>query len=139
MNRRAVCLALLGPATGCIPSNVIAADARAVATPVANLEWTDPVPTSLGGLYESVDIRGEAAQALQKVYYWFSSGGEFTGAALVLVDGAPEFQTLRGRYRITPEGLVLGDDVPAMTLRAARGHLRLNSPDGDLILRRVGD
>lgn len=137
--RPAALLALPIALAACIPSNVVADADRAVTRPVAQLAWTEPVPAALAGLYESVDVRGEAAQAMQKVYYWFAASGDFTGAALVLVDGVPQFQTLVGRYRIAQDQLWLGADSEPVTLRAARGHVRFTSPEGDLVLRRVGD
>ena len=127
--------------SACIPSNVVAADDRAVTTTSADLAWTDPVPARLAGLYESVSIRGDAAAAMQKAYYWFAADGIFTGAALVRGDGesTPQFQTLGGTYRIAQDQLWLGEDSEPATLRAARGHVRLTSAEGDLVLRRVGD
>ncbi len=129
--------------SACIPSNVVAADDRAVTSTTADLAWTDPVPPKLTGLYESVSIRGDAAAAMQKAYYWFAADGTFTGAALVLGGGdsanTPQFQTLGGTYRIAQDQLWLGEDSEPATLRAAHGHVRLTSAEGDLVLRRVGD
>jgi hypothetical protein len=126
-------------ALGCVPSNVVAADERAVAMPSDKLAWDAALPAGLTGLYESVSIRGDAAQSLLKVYYWFAASGEFTGAALVLVDGVRQFQTLAGRYRIDAGSILLGDDSAPAALLAAKDHLRLTSADGEVTLRRVGD
>jgi hypothetical protein len=138
--RSAVALVAAGLlANGCIPSNVVAEQDRAVALPAAALAWDEPVPTALAGLYESVAITGDAAQAMVKVYYWFDGGGAFTGAALVREGAEPRFQTLSGRYRIAEGRIWLGEDTEPATLAAAKDHLRLASADGNVVLRRVGD
>lgn len=125
--------------SACIPSNVVAEEQRAVAAPATALEWTEPPPGTLVGLYESVLITGDVAQAMWKVYYHFRGSGEFSGAALVLVDGEPRFQTLAGLYTIQGGSIVLGDGNEPATLAAAKDHLRFTSADGSIVLRRVGE
>ncbi|MEZ5962942.1 MAG: hypothetical protein R3F56_03755 [Planctomycetota bacterium] len=123
----------------CIPSNVVAEEQRAVAVPTSALTWSEPLPATLSGLYESVLIAGDIAQAMWKVYYHFSPDGDFSGAALVVIDGKPQFQTLTGRYRIGDASIQLGDDNEAATLAAARDHIRLTSAEGSIVLRRVAE
>jgi len=123
----------------CIPSNVVAAEEREVAPAVETLAFTEPMPQVLSGLYESVSIDGDIAASMWKVYYHFAPGGDFSGAALVLVDGQPQFQTLSGRYRIGDDRISLGEDNEPALLAAAKDHLRITSSDGSIVLRRVGD
>lgn len=132
-------LAALTLPSGCIPSNVVAEQDRAVVVPAAALRWEEPLPSALAGLYESVAITGEIAAAMLEVYYWFDAGGEFTGAALVLVDGSPRFQTLAGRYRIADGRIWLGEVEEPAALAAAAGHVRFSSGEGTLVLRLAGD
>jgi hypothetical protein len=121
---------------GCYASNVVARGDRAV---VADEEvvWTDAVAADLDGLFESVAIRGDAALSLRAVWYVFGPDGRYTGAALVEGDDGLAFQTLRGRWRLSPEGLAL-DDAPPARLQAAPDRLRIAAEGGELVLRRVG-
>lgn len=135
-----VALALaLGLPIGCIPSNVIAAEQRAVVSRPEEMAWTAELPASLSGLYESVRIDGEIAQAMWKVYYHFAPTGTFTGAALILDAGEPAFQTLSGRYALAEGTLRLGEDAEPAKLETAPDHLRVSTADGAIVLRRAGD
>jgi hypothetical protein len=139
MNRRMLCLATCALLPACIPSNVVAEADRAVLTPTTQLQWNAPRPTALAGLYESVTITGDIAQAMWRVWYQFAADGAFSGAALVLADGQPQFQTLTGRYRIDGDRLQLGEDTEPAALAAAKDHLKLESAEGTIVLRKVGD
>ena len=121
---------------GCIASNVVATTDRLVAPAVAALAFARAGDIVLDGLYESVDIQGDAAATLRKVYYLFADDGSYTGAALVDDGEFRNFQTLSGRWRLAPEGLVL-DDQPPATCEAASGELRITAPTGVLRLRRA--
>lgn len=143
MNRwvssRALALALALAPTACIPSNVVAEGDRAVAAKPVELKWDAPLPRQLDGLYEAVTITGDIAQAMWRAWYQFAGDGEFSGAALVLVDGRPQFQTLTGRYRIDGAKLQLGDDSEPAEWAAAEGHIKISSAEGTLVLRKVKD
>ena len=127
-------LALVAPWLGCYASNVVATNDRLVTTPVAALQFTPAPGLPLQGLYESVEIRGDAALALRKVYYLFDGGGTYTAAALTEVDGVQAFQTLSGTWLSTPAGLSL-DSRPPVLLEQAPQHLRITAENGVLVLR----
>ena len=57
--------------------------------------------------------------------------------AVALVNGpdGPEFQALKGTWRLGPNGLVL-DDAPPVPVAKAAGHVRIAAPTGAVILRR---
>lgn len=126
---------LLLPLAGCIPSNVVARDDRMVVTRVADLRFEPAPALQLDGLFESVEITGDAAVSLQKVYYLFRADGTYTAAALAAVDGVPSFQTLSGTWATTAAGLVL-DGAEPVQLELAPEHLRITAPNGALVLRR---
>jgi hypothetical protein len=123
-------VAVLG---GCIASNVIATEQRmaAVAQPV----FEPAGALQLEGLYASVDVQGEVAAQLRKVYYVFLPDGSYTGAALVDSDGLLAFQTLTGRFAVTGSGLAL-DGAEPVPLAVAGDLLRIEAPGGALVLRR---
>ncbi|HEU4417344.1 MAG TPA: hypothetical protein VFT55_00320 [Planctomycetota bacterium] len=125
---------LMAPWPGCIASNVVASGDRLVATPVAELQFAPAPGLPLQGLYESIEIRGDAALSLRKVYYLFAAGGTYTAAALTEVDGVPSFQTLNGTWQTTDAGLSL-DGRPPVLLEQAPLHLRITAENGVLVLR----
>jgi hypothetical protein len=127
--------------TSCIASNVVAVEDRAVVRPVDAEEWgADPATVLVnGGLFESVQIEGEAAEHLIRIYYLFERTGRYTAAALSQgsTDGGATFQTLVGTWELRGQAVVLdgGDPIP---LRAAAGNLlELRAPTGLVVLRRV--
>lgn len=130
-------LLLLGllPFAGCIASNVVAAEDRLVARPIADLPFVAAPGLRLDGLYESVEITGEAAVALRKIYYLFGPDGSYTGAALSDVDGSPSFQTLNGTWTSDAAGLSLDGGEPVQ-LEQAPDHLRITAKNGVVVLRR---
>ncbi|MFM1871167.1 MAG: hypothetical protein RL398_589 [Planctomycetota bacterium] len=120
---------------GCIPSNVVAKQDRMVEAPLTELQFVPGDAAQLGGFYESVQITGDAAVSLRKVFYWFDEGGKYTAAALIDGPDGVEFQTLVGTWRATAEGLVL-DDADAVPVAVAGEHVRLATGGGGLTLRR---
>lgn len=138
MKRRVLAAALLMPAClfgGCIASNVVATEDRFVQQPLAALAFA-PVPDlQLDGLYESVEITGDAAVSLRRIYYLFRPGGSFTAAALVDAGGGAAFQTLSGTWTNGADGLSLDGTAPVQ-LEQAGEHLRITAPNGAVVLRR---
>jgi hypothetical protein len=128
-------LLLFGALPGCIASNVVAVKDRQVAVATDELPWQPSTSGGLDGLYESLEVRGDVATTLRKVYYVFQADGSYTGAALVEADGAYRFQTLVGTWRIVDGGLSL-DDGPVVRLDVAPEHLRITAANGVLVLRR---
>jgi hypothetical protein len=137
--RRASLLLALGACSlfgGCIASNVVAADQRLVAATAEQIAFQPAGVVVLDGLYESIDIRGDAALSLRKIYYRFAADGTYTAAALAEVDGAPQFQTLNGTWASSAAGLQL-DGAEPVPLELAPDHLRLSAPTGTVVLRKV--
>lgn len=122
---------------GCIPSNVVAVEDRAVATPIATAEFVPATAEAFAGLYESVEITGAAAAALRKVYYLFRPGGRFTGAALLQDGGEERFATLSGAFTLQGGAVVLGEGAEPAQAEMAQDLLRLRGSDGTVVLRRV--
>lgn len=134
--RRALAAAAtLAALASCIPSNVVARDDRAVATPLAELHFEPANGAQLQGLWASVAITGDAAVALRRVYYVFQTNGTYTAAALVDEGGTLAFQTLSGTFAADAAGLVL-DGAEPVQLEQAPEHLRITAPTGTLVLRR---
>lgn len=137
MNARSLlALAALPALCACISPSVVSSEGRAVRPAAEELLWSPARAEDFDGLFESVRIEGEAAAALGKVYYHFSPDGTYTGAALVFDGVRPAFHTLSGSWSLTEQGLDLGDGQPARVW-AATDHLKLETPAGEAILRRV--
>lgn len=119
---------------GCIASNVVATQDRMVAATVAELAFAPAPGLRPEGLYESIEITGEAAVSLRKVYYLFLADGTYTAAALVDDAHGGAFQTLTGTWSSGPDGLVL-DGAEPVPLEQAPRHLRLSAPTGTVVLR----
>ncbi|MBX3463460.1 MAG: hypothetical protein KF830_09830 [Planctomycetes bacterium] len=137
MSRGAVALAAAAVAvglSGCIASNVVATQDRMVTAAVAELAFAPAPGLRPEGLYESVEITGDAAVSLRKVYYLFLGDGTYTAAALVDDAHGGAFQILTGTWASGPEGLVL-DGAEAVPLEQAPRHLRLSAPNGTVVLR----
>lgn len=128
-------LAVLPLVAGCIASNVVAVADREVVAGATQLPFQPAGVLVLDGLYESIDIQGDAAVSLRKIWYLFSPGGAYTGAALADVDGVPSFQTLHGTWQVGAAGLSLDGQDP-VPLEAAPDHLRLSAPNGTVVLAR---
>jgi hypothetical protein len=131
-----VALAACLLAAACIPSNVTPPTDRMMAPTEEALAFGPATAADLVGFHESVDITGDAAVSLRKVFYYFASDGAYTGAALVDDGERLSFQTLSGRWQLTPEGLVLDDEAPARC-EAATGQVRIATATGALRLRRA--
>lgn len=127
-------LVLLLPAA-CIAPSVVASSDRAVVAHGLELEWHDASVEDCRGLFESTSIEGAAADALWKVYYHFAASGRYSGAALVVGDGDPAFQTLEGAWSLADGRLDL-DGVVSRAF-AAPGFLRLEAEGGTVVLRAV--
>jgi len=137
VNRLARGLALLASVLplGCIASNVVAPEQRMVAADPLQLPWGPVDASALAGLWESVDVQGDAAASLRRIWYVFADGGRYTGAALAEVDGVLAFQTLSGTWSLAAAGLVL-DGADAVPCAMAPDHLRLSAPGGIVVLKR---
>lgn len=134
---RLLALCLVGAAStwpGCIASNVVATGDRLVAQPVENLAFVPAPGLPLTGLYESVEISGDAAVSLRKVWYLFLADGTYTAAALTETSTGPRFQTLNGTWTATAAGLSL-DAAQAAPIEQAPGHVRITAKNGVLVLR----
>ena len=131
-------LALL-PIAGCIPSNVVAPEARAVQVDQAKLEWSRATQADLPGFYVSTEISGDSAGALLKAYYLFAETGSYSGAALVVGEAGPRFVVIAedGRWALSDLGLDLQDGSGPVEVYAAPGHLRLVTPDSEIVFERV--
>jgi hypothetical protein len=123
------------PGSGCIPSNVVATADRLVPPSVAALAWTPAVAPPPAGLYESVEITGEAAVSLRRIYYLFRADGSYTAAALADGVAGAAFQTLDGTWAHSAAGLSLDGAEPVL-LEQADQHLRITAPTGTVVLRR---
>ena len=126
---------LLVSLTGCIASNVVAKEDRQVAAPLQELAFAPAPGLQFDGLYESVDVTGDAAVSLRRVFYLFRPDGSYTAAALVEGPDGASFQTLDGTWSSDDRGLSLdgGEPVP---LDRAGDHVRLSAPNGAVVLRR---
>jgi hypothetical protein len=131
--RAALAAALL---SSCIAPSVVASSGRAVVAKVDELAWRPARAEDLLGLFESTAIEGEAAAALWRVSYYFAADGTFSGAALVLGDAGPGFQTLSGTWTLADGELDLGEGSLARA-SAAPEFLRLVSDGGAVTLHRV--
>ncbi|HEX5052132.1 MAG TPA: hypothetical protein VFZ65_10190 [Planctomycetota bacterium] len=128
-------LAAAAGTAGCIGSSVVATEDRLVVPRLEDLQFTPAAGLQLSGLYESIEVRGDAAVSLRKVYYLFGPDGSYTAAALTEADGVPSFQTLNGTWRSDEAGLSLDGGAPVL-LEQAPEHLRITAPNGVLVLRR---
>lgn len=133
---RSSALAVLLALPACIAPSVVASSGRAVAEPAQEIAWRPATAADLDGTFESERIEGEAAAALLHLWYQFAPDGRYSGAALVVGEHGPGFQTLAGTFTLTGETLDLGDGALAR-LSAARDRLRLESEGTTLVLKRV--
>lgn len=120
---------------GCIASNVVATEDRFVQQPLAALAFAPAADLRLDGLYESVEITGDAALSLRKIYYLFRADGTYTAAALAEGADGAAFQTLGGSWSNDKAGLSL-DGAEPVRLEQADQHLRITAPNGAVVLRR---
>ena len=119
----------------CISPSVVESSGRAVAAEASTLDWRPATASDLRGLYESTAIEGEVAASLWRVYYHFSVGGSYTGAAL-LVGDPPQFQTLSGTWSLADGQLDLGQGQ-VVRASVAGEQLKLESEGGVAVLRRA--
>lgn len=131
-----ISLVVLLACSGCIAPSVVSSTGRQVSAEVAPAQWRPATAADVPGFYESERIEGESGASLAKIYYSFAADGTFTGAALVLGGTNPEFQTLSGTWTFQDGALDLGDGQP-IELNAADGRLRLATPAGAAVLKRI--
>lgn len=131
-------LALLVVGPGCIPSNVVAPEQRAVEVRAATLAWRPARAEDLPGFYASTEVTGASAGAVLQAYYYLGATGACSGAALVLDAEGPRFLVLAddARWTLDEQGLDLGDGAK-LQAQVAEGHLRLVSPESTITFRRV--
>ena len=120
--------------SACIGSNVVAVEQREVGSALDGLTFRPVAMPQLDGFYESVDIRGDAAVSLRRIYYVFDPRGSYTAAALTEVEGALQFQTLNGTWSASAAGLSLDGQAP-VACETAPEHVRLAAPNGVVVLR----
>lgn len=121
---------------GCVSSHVVDDASRAVRVEREESAWRAATLDDVVGYFESVRIDGEAAAALLRVYYSFERGGTYSGAALIALDGGPQFQTLGGTWSLADGVLDLEGGALAHA-QVAGEELRLQSDAGEVVLRRV--
>ena len=128
--------ALVAP--GCIPSNVVAKENRAVELDDFEIEgqpWNAPTMDAIPGVWRSFRITGDAAASLAEIAYSFGSGGNYSGAALSFGDELPSFEVLQGTWAIDDRGFVL--DGEPVACRVREGVLEFQAPAGAVYLRRI--
>jgi len=134
--RAALMIAALLSLCGCYASNVVAREDRSVDIDLGDLQWSTEPASLKPGLYESVELRGDVATTVWKIYYLFEDSGRYTAAALIAGDDGLEFRTLAGTWEARDGGLVL-DGRPAVPIRHAPDHVLLDTPQGSVVLRSV--
>ena len=132
----AALLAVASPA--CLASSVLDTNARLAPKEAASqVPWRAAQASEIPGFFAAESIEGEAAASVLAIYYYFLEDGSYTGAALVLMDSQrPSFQTLTGNWTFDAQGLVLDDQAP-LPLLAADQRLKLETPLGAVVLRKV--
>ncbi|HED66343.1 MAG TPA: hypothetical protein ENJ09_12415 [Planctomycetes bacterium] len=118
--------------SGCLPSNVVAPEARRVRTPLEDLRFEPAEAADLPGFWASESIDGPMAAVLLRVFYLFGPDGTFTGAAL-LDEDPPRFVVLSGTWSFD-SGMLRLDDAEPARLERAGDRLRLSGADGSVIL-----
>lgn len=133
---RILLLASLPLFGGCYASNVVAEKDRAVVerSSLADAQWRAAAAADFAGLFETIEIQGDVALSLKKVWYWFEANGRYSGAALVDGDDGIAFQTLTGSWKLTEGGLSLDEGDP-LAASAAPSLLRMSVPGGTLVLK----
>jgi hypothetical protein len=123
--------------SACLADTVIDEHARVAATEAgAPIPWLPADAQALPGGWESDGIEGEAAALVWKIYYHFADDGTYTGAALVLADRNPEFQTLAGTWSVEAGALTLNSDPPVPAWIAGE-RMKLEGSTGTVTFRRV--
>lgn len=121
---------------GCIPSNVVAPDDRAVRIEPTDAVWREGRAEDLRGYWSSRSLSGPLSSAILRLHYWFENDGKFTGAAL-LSGPPPRFVVLDGVLSFDEQGqLLLGADVEPAQLEASGNLLRLTGAEGVVVLER---
>ncbi|MCB9919208.1 MAG: hypothetical protein H6832_12475 [Planctomycetes bacterium] len=136
--RIALLTALVAP--GCIPSNVVAKENRAVELDDFEIEiegkpWSAPTADAIPGVWRSFRITGDAAASLAEIAYSFGQAGTYSGAALSFGAELPTFEVLQGTWAIDDRGFVL--DGEPVACRVREGVLEFEAPAGAVYLRRI--
>jgi hypothetical protein len=129
-----ILLALLS--VSCIASSTLSATQRSVASEHIERIWTPASPPDLDGLFESVEIDGEAAAALLRIYYCFNADHTYTGAALTTGAEHAEFATLFGSWELVDGELRLDADE-RVSASVSGELLRLESTLGTAVFKRA--
>jgi len=119
--------------SGCIASNVVDPGLRLLATGTESLAFVPAPEFAWAGLYMSVEVQGEAAASLRRIWYWFRADGTYTAAALIETD-VVAFQTRDGTWRHAGGQLHL-DDGPPVAVEVVGEFVRLTSGAGRVVLR----
>ncbi len=122
--------------SSCVGSGTLPQSDRSVPPAVAELTWLAASAADLEGLYESVEVSGEAAGGLLKIYYCFNADRTYTGAALTTGVGHAEFTTLSGAWELVDGDLRL-DASERVAASMSDGRLRLESEHGTAVFERV--
>lgn len=133
-------VASFGVGAGCIPSNVVAREHRAVSTSVFEEEipgkpWVVPRADAVAGFWRSVRITGEVAASLAEISYAFGQSGKYSGAALSYGADHPSFEVLAGEWSVEPDGLHLDGELVRSRMR--EGLLELAAEAGSVFLQRI--
>ncbi|MCA8960413.1 MAG: hypothetical protein KDC38_07865 [Planctomycetes bacterium] len=115
--RLALLLSGLALLTGCYPSNVLDSGQRAVVEDLVEVEWVAYDASALTGSFALESMGGDNAGAFLELYYYFSPGGHYTGAALIIGPEGPTFQVLSGEWAFV---------APSSDTPAAPGELVLD-------------
>ena len=122
--------------SSCVASGMLPQSHRSVAAERADDAWLAASSTDLEGLYESIDVSGEAAGGLLKIYYCFNADHTYTGAALTTGIEHAEFTTLSGAWELVDGDLRL-DSTERLSASVSDGRLRLENERGTAVFEKV--
>ena len=110
---------------------------RFVREAVSTAEWRPATKADIRGSFEMTSVHGDAARAVLRISYYFEASGHFTGAALIVQNGGPEYQTIAGSWHLEDGKLDLSRDCEAAEATIAGDRLRLQTKLGTAILVRA--
>jgi hypothetical protein len=129
-------LALALASASCASAGPLPADRRAVSYEEVERSWSAAAPSDLHGVFESVEITGDAAGALLRIYYCFNADRTYSGAALTTGAEHSEFTTLGGSWELVGGELVL-DGGERLSASVSGDRLKLENDRGRAVLRRA--
>ena len=135
MSIRLLCVALLLAQAACISPSVLEPEDHAPCTGFEDRVWRPALESDIAGTYVSEQLSGQLAIVLRMVVYRFEAEGTYTGAAL-LDDDPPHFEVISGSWQLDQDSMRLDDGPAAQAQVDEYGSLRLNGPDGTVIMRR---